>query len=69
MSGIKEKMDDFINDVKSIPFSSPIASTSKSTKQNDDGDKMKVKLMEKWNKFKYGMYFPSLASSPNYFQP
>jgi len=57
MSGIKEKVDGFINEVKSIPFSSPIASSSKTTKQSEDGDKMKVKLMEKWNKFKFGKLY------------
>ena len=54
MTGIKEKMDGFLSEVKSLPFSTSMASSSKTTKQGEEGDKMKVKLMEKWNNFKYG---------------
>ena len=50
----QETADSCPRNSKTIPFSSTIGGTSKSTKQLEDGGKMKVKFMETWNNLKFG---------------
>ena len=50
----KVKLSDLAGNVKSFPFSSSITGSSKTTKQQEEGDKMKTKLLEAWNNWKFG---------------
>ena len=54
MSALKGKDNVFFTEKNPVPFSSSFPSNSKTSKHSEEGDKMKIKLMEKWNNFKFG---------------